>query len=516
MTSTASPETEQADLRIGTTVAGKYVVDGIIGEGAMGTVLSAVHKELDERVAVKFLKPEMALHEEAVQRFLREAKLAAKLKSDHTVRVFDVGRTEDGAPYMAMEFLVGGDLEEELRRRGPLPPREVADWIQQAVAALAEAHVLGIVHRDLKPSNLFLATRRRTKIVKVLDFGISKLETEKASLSLTSTRAILGSPLYMSPEQIRSSRSVDHRSDLWSLGVVMYQLLTDQLPFMTEEDSVGELFGLIQHTEPRPLRAVRPEIDPGLEAIVMHCLKKNRDERFPDVGKLAEALQAHSSATSVGLVEFTKNAVRSLPPPANPSLSELKIPVNVPANLPLPKIVGESGKMALAATATRSLPPKGVIPVATPAPHVRATNAPSHPVNGLGPAKVLALAAAALLLVIGAGFAAFRMSASPKEASASPGTTADVPVEPPKVPASAVPSGVVPSAVVPGEPSAVPTVTPTAVVAPSTAPTVPPSSPHVAKGTSKRATTDTPVVASKPVSRPASAPPPAAPKDRGF
>src|SRR5262245_59860123 len=200
-------------------IAGKYRVERIIGRGGMGIVVAAWHLELDQRVALKFLMPELAERGDSAERFRREARAAARIKSEHVVRVLDVGNWEGNAPYMVMEYLDGRDLGSELRERGSLAIKECVDYLLQAIEAVAEAHALGIVHRDLKPEHLFLSRRvDGSRAVKVLDFGISKtivLWSEEQSLTRTSN--IMGSPFYMSPEQMRTPRNVDTRSDIWAL-----------------------------------------------------------------------------------------------------------------------------------------------------------------------------------------------------------------------------------------------------------------------------------------------------------
>ncbi|MBM4363359.1 MAG: serine/threonine protein kinase, partial [Deltaproteobacteria bacterium] len=237
----------------GEVLAGKYRVERVLGQGGMGVVVQAMHLQLEERVAVKFLLPEYAVHAEASTRFLREARAAVKIKSEHVARVIDVGTLESGAPYMVMEYLAGRDLADVLEQRGPLPVEEVVEYVLQACEALAEAHALGIVHRDLKPANLFLTKRADGSAqVKVLDFGISKAGVSSdsgADQSLTKTSAMMGSPLYMSPEQMRSARSVDARSDLWSLGAILFELMAGRPPFSGE--SLPELLARVL-TDPAP------------------------------------------------------------------------------------------------------------------------------------------------------------------------------------------------------------------------------------------------------------------------
>src|SRR3954470_13666053 len=214
----------EAPVQEGEILAGKYRVERVLGVGGMGVVVAATHLQLDERVAIKFLVPDALSSDEAVARFAREARAAVKIKSEHVARVIDVGTLDNGAPYMVMEYLEGGDLSRVLQAQGPLPVEDAVEYVLQACEAIAHAHVLGIVHRDLKPANLFLTKRNDgSQSVKVLDFGISKVLSGNSGASssdaaMTRTRAVMGSPLYMSPEQMTSTRDVDGRTDIWALG----------------------------------------------------------------------------------------------------------------------------------------------------------------------------------------------------------------------------------------------------------------------------------------------------------
>src|SRR5215471_9452446 len=254
-------------------IAGKYRVERIIGRGGMGVVVAAWHLELDQRVALKFLMPELVERGESAERFRREARAAARIKSEHVVRVLDVGNWDGNAPYMVMEYLDGRDLSAELRERGQLTARECVDYVLQAIEAVAEAHALGIVHRDLKPENLFLSKRADgSRTVKVLDFGISKtiMLGSSEEQSLTQTATIMGSPFYMSPEQMRAPRNVDARSDIWALGAILYDLLAGQPPYVAE--TIPQLCTMMLESDPAPLREIRPEVPPELEAVVARCL----------------------------------------------------------------------------------------------------------------------------------------------------------------------------------------------------------------------------------------------------
>ncbi|HYP87695.1 MAG TPA: protein kinase, partial [Polyangiaceae bacterium] len=279
-----------APVQEGDLLAGKYRVEKILGFGGMGVVVSAFRGDLEQRVAVKFLSEAAAERPDAAERFRREAR-AAKIRSEHVARVLDVGTLDTGQPFMVMEFLEGNDIADELRRFTFLPIPEAVEFILQAIEALAEAHAAGVVHRDLKPGNLFLARRADgSRRVKVLDFGISKAlgGSSVEELSLTKTAALIGSPLYMAPEQMRSAKDVDTRADIWSLGAKLYEMLTGQSPYTGE--SIPQLCAALLHDDPIPLRQHRAEIPEGLEQVVLRCLQKDRNHRYPTVYDLGRAL----------------------------------------------------------------------------------------------------------------------------------------------------------------------------------------------------------------------------------
>ncbi len=222
-------------IREGETIADKYRVTRVLAEGGMGVVLAAQHLKLEQRVALKFMLPELAQSPDAVARFLREARAAAQIQSEHVARILDVSELETGLPYIVMEYLEGSDLAGLVQAPSRVPVSDAVDFILQACEALAEAHARGIIHRDLKPENLFLTRRHGQPWVKVLDFGISKVtgDARREGVKIT-TRDTMGSPAYMSPEQMRSTGDVDARSDIWSLGVILYELLTRRQPFYGE------------------------------------------------------------------------------------------------------------------------------------------------------------------------------------------------------------------------------------------------------------------------------------------
>jgi len=316
------------EVYAGQILGGKYRVDRVLGAGGMGMVVAATHLQLDERIAIKFLLPEALRNPEAVARFGREARAAVKIRGEHVARVIDVGTFENGAPYMVMEHLDGRDLSALIHERGALAPSDAVDAVLQACEALAEAHALGIVHRDLKPANLFMVRRPDgTPCVKVLDFGISKLTAAGADHSMTKTSAVMGSPLYMSPEQMTASRQVDARTDIWAIGVVLYELLTGRVPFSAE--TLPEICGLILTATPHAVRDFSPAVPDGLQIVVQRCLEKDRERRFANVSELAHALAPFGSRATSRSVE---RIARILGASSVLEAMPLSAPASVPAN----------------------------------------------------------------------------------------------------------------------------------------------------------------------------------------
>jgi serine/threonine-protein kinase len=278
----------------------KYRIERVLGRGGMGTVLEAVHLDLDRRVAIKVLHQELLDKADLVERFVREGRAASRIEGEHVARVFDVDRLEDETPFLVMELLDGQDLSFVRRTRAPLPIREAIDYVLQACTAVAQAHAAGVIHRDIKPANLFLAAEPNgSRRIKVLDFGISKIAGPLGASepSVTRTTLVMGSVEYMSPEQMLSTRNVDARTDIWALGVVLFELLTGAAPF-TGETPTQVCAHVMSQPAIRP-RSLRPEIPDALEAIILGCLEKDRERRFATVDDLARALRAvvtHPSA----------------------------------------------------------------------------------------------------------------------------------------------------------------------------------------------------------------------------
>lgn len=313
----------------------KYRVERVLGSGGMGVVLEATHVALGQTVAIKLLNPALARTPDVVARFLREARIAATLPSEHVARVSDVGQTETGAPFIVMERLLGHDLEAEFAARGRLPVAEAVHLILEACEGVAEAHARGLVHRDLKPANLFLAERPpRKPVVKVLDFGLSK-DVSGGNASLTGTDAVFGTPQYMSPEQIQSTKNVDARSDQHALGMILYEALAGEPPYRAE--SVTQLIVVIATAPPPRVRVLRPDVPLALEEAIVRALAKRASERFADLGELAAAIAPFGGPEAIAKAELIRRALSNaaVPPNEGPKVATSKVATDEAPTLPL-------------------------------------------------------------------------------------------------------------------------------------------------------------------------------------
>ncbi len=335
MTTTQGDPQDTAGVREGAILAGKYRVEKVLGVGGMGVVVAAQHVQLDEKVAIKFLLPTMLRNADVVGRFSREARAAVKIKSEHVARVSDVGTLENGSPFMVMEFLEGEDLAAWIERKGPMPVEQAVDFVLQSCVGVASAHAIGIVHRDLKPANLFcLRGNDGQLVIKVLDFGISKVTNPSPSDSggsMTHTSAVMGSPYYMSPEQMQSAKEVDTRTDIWALGVVLYELLTRTTPFAGE--SFADIAIKVATAPFAPVRGFRPDVPSGLEAVIVKCLEKDKRRRYGNVADLAVALSDFGSKRArhwvervVGILHASGLSARA------PEGVGMPVPPKLPAN----------------------------------------------------------------------------------------------------------------------------------------------------------------------------------------
>jgi serine/threonine-protein kinase len=319
----------------GDVLSGKFRVERVLGVGGMGVVVAATHLQLGQLVALKFMLKQALQYPDNIARFEREARAAVRLRSDHVAKVVDVGRLDGddgvaggGPPYMVMEFLDGEDLDVFMREKGPLPVQLAVDFLLQACEAIAEAHALGIVHRDLKPKNLFLTHRLNGEpLVKVLDFGVSKIVGQGDELSLTATTQVLGSPSYMSPEQLRASRDVDQRTDIWALGAILYELLTGTVPFPAH--TLTQLTAMVISDPPRPIESLRTDLPPELRAIILRCLEKKVDDRYQSVSDLALVLAQFASPSSSSLA--THRVSGGLGTSSSSRLSAIRAPSDRPS-----------------------------------------------------------------------------------------------------------------------------------------------------------------------------------------
>jgi eukaryotic-like serine/threonine-protein kinase len=368
---------------------GNYRAVSLLGEGGMGSVYLAEHPAIGRRVAVKVLHKNYTRDEHLLGRFLNEARAANAIRHPNIIEILDSGVLADGTPFLVMELLEGESLGTRLRNVGGLPISAALDFIYQTASALGAAHKKGIVHRDLKPDNLFIVpdphdTGRER--MKVLDFGIAKLHLGPSSDSVkTRTGTLMGTPIYMSPEQCRGTKAVDHRSDVYSLGVIFYEMLAGQTPFVSE--GFGELVNMHLNVAPTSTRTHRPEIPPALDALVLKMLAKNPDDRFADMSELQGSLKG-AGGISFPVSGSSPDLGRTYPPKpgaSNPKLRDTTFSTGVGERL---EVAGSGGKgkfavMGIAAAAViagyfvlRPGDPAADGQIAPPKPIATATTAP--------------------------------------------------------------------------------------------------------------------------------------------
>ncbi len=406
-----SPAPQPVAVAVGDLVAGKYRVERVLGQGGMGVVVAAMHEQLGQRVAIKMLLPSATTSPDSVARFTREARAAVKVRGEHVSRILDVGELPSGAPFIVMEYLEGKDLAETLVAEGPLAADVAVGYVLQACEALAEAHAAGIVHRDIKPSNVFVTRGPDgSPLIKVLDFGISKARVtgEGATKGLTTTSSFIGSPVYAPPEQLVAWRAVDGRADIWAIGTILYEALTGRTPFAG--DTVMQIASSIFHSAPEPLEKARPGLPDGLSAVVLKCLEKRAEDRYPDVRELANALVPFSPGAEASAARVARILGGSLPPP-----SPLADTVPVASSVPRPV----SNPTPIAASTSTSPAFVGMQSGASSSP----------PRRGL-----YALIAVGVAAAIGISFTLGRSSEQPAPASTAPST---LPATSPSPPASA-------------------------------------------------------------------------------
>lgn len=356
----------------GSVIRGKYRILGKVGQGGMGAVYMALHLAFDEVRALKVIAPQLMSDELFVKRFTQEAVVTRKLQHPNAVRVDDIDEAEDGRPFIVMEYIEGESLKKLIQEQGAIPVPRVCAVIKQAAAALEAAHGLGMVHRDIKPDNIVLVKRPEGEQAKVLDFGIAKIKEARAGatsgMTLTGTGVVIGTPQYMSPEQAMGKRGneLDGRSDLYSLGVVMYQMLTGDLPF--KADTTMEM--LIAHIQkpPTPIRTLRPELQlpDAIANVVMRTLEKNPDARPADARALIEEIeQAEKEIVPMGATRVVRPTTVVSPGAApraqaavraggGPASSPAAAPQPRPATPPRPAPVARPGAVPTAAPPRQS------------------------------------------------------------------------------------------------------------------------------------------------------------------
>lgn len=408
-------------LEEGQIIDDKYRIVGLLGVGGMGSVYEGENSRIKRRVAIKVLHADTASNAQAVERFEREAQAAGRIGSDHILEVLDLGKLTNGDHYMVMEFLDGETLGARIKRVGGLTPRDVAPLIRQALLGLQAAHTAGIVHRDLKPENIFICKEKagHHDFVKLIDFGVSKFNKLGSDMAMTRTGAVMGTPYYMSPEQARGGKDIDHRSDLYSMGVILYESVTGKVPF--DAETFNELLFKIVLSEPPPLRQVCPEVDAAFESITQKAMARDPAHRFETADEFVKGLDSWIATGSAVTI-----------PPAvghgfNPVTGTQMMP-EVPPAAPVPQVP--------------HLAPMAADPAVGPAATGSAAWAKTQPTPGSGSKGPLIaiLAGVAILLIAGVGVAAWRIKAA-RHVQEEATIAADIPtdsatVTPPPPPSS--------------------------------------------------------------------------------
>ena len=396
-------------IAAGTILEGKYRVERLLGAGGMGTVWIAEHTGLHRPVAVKVLDSSATVRDAtAVQRFMREAQTAARLRSDHIVDVLDVGKFDDGTPFLIMELLEGETLSSRIKQANRLPQNEAANLVDQLLNGLSAAHDAGVIHRDIKPDNCFITQKAGRDHLKLLDFGISKVAGDAREMRMTRTGVVMGTPYYMAPEQARGAKEIDHRCDLYAVGAILYECVTGRVPF--EAESVNELLFKIVLEPLVPPRSMAPELDPAFEEIILHAMGREAETRYQTAAQFRDALAPYLARSMSG----TQVVVLSSPPPRNtPPISGIE--ATAPIDSDMVRAIAAQGRPT----------PSGLQGLSKTGPlHL------SEPPPARGIAMWIAVALLAVI-VVGGGAAYFTSSRAPAAASAAPLASSEPSVEKP-------------------------------------------------------------------------------------
>jgi serine/threonine protein kinase len=452
-------------VRTGDVLAGKYRVERVHRRGALGVTVEALHTQLGQRVAIRLLSADPVAYPEAVVRFLRGARLAVQFQNEHTARIIDVGTLDSGTPYFVAELLSGSDLERVLRVREWLPVPDAVDFLLQACEGLAEAHAHTVVHRNLKPTNLFVTQRGGTRRLVVLDFGISQDPLTDAAINLGGIGGAMRALSYLAPEQIRDPGTVDARADIWALGAILHEMLTGCVLY--EASSAPGLLAMIAADPPVPVSHLRPEIPAELEAVVLNCLAKEREERYATVGALANALRPFASTTGHHSAEWVDRAFESRarstrPPPLPGQLTRAIVRVPPPPQVaraasrpPPPRAMSRLAELALMAAGLGAAGALGVyVAIRSMEGALAAAAAPRAVVANLSPAltappAVLPPSAPASVAAVQAVAAELRAAPRVAAQSSAPGVVQPaVTLQVPRAPLSPQPRRPAPRAVV--------------------------------------------------------------------
>ena len=332
----------------GDVIGGKYRIVRLIGDGGMGSVYEAHHERLETQVALKFLHAELAKRSGLGSRFLQEARVSARIRSVHVAHVTDVDQTPDGSPYLVMELLHGESLQAAMDRRGKLPVEQAIDFALQILSGLESAHHIGVVHRDLKPDNVFIVPATGGPLLKLIDFGIAKLRASTVfQKGLTRAGSVMGTPEYMAPEQLFAAENVDHRADLYSLGVILFEMLTGRRP--ADGDDVESIVAAVVSGNVRHLRDLEPNLPPGLLAVVERALMPDREARFPSALEMRLALAPFAGALSYA------GRLAASPEPLTPPPAQV-----VPAATPMH--TGPAQVFQVERAVPKTLPPEAAPP----------------------------------------------------------------------------------------------------------------------------------------------------------